>query len=137
MAYEFGANHRNTTVPAINTNAASIVAVAVFACGWTVASTSISVADRDLRRAAGEPRVEILEVRVEGLPDASFARSRVLRLEVPLEVEHVPHFVGAGEAEAAVHVGVDVDVPNLLAERSAQLGRHLGSREVLSGDRDR
>src|SRR3954471_15108690 len=99
MVYEFGANHRNTTVPAISTTPASIVDVAVRACVSTAASASMSVADRDLRRADCEPRVEVLEVRVERLADAALAHAGVLRVEVPLELEHVPHLVGAGEAE--------------------------------------
>src|SRR3954469_10257490 len=134
MLYAAGANQRNTTAPAISTSPASIVDVAVFSCAWTTASASMSVAERDLRRAAGKPRVEVLQLRVEGLADAALARSGVLRVEVPLELEHVPDLVGSGEAEAAVHVGIDVVVSHLLAERSRQLGRHLGSREVLSGD---
>ena len=41
-------------------------------------------------------------------------------LEVALELEHVAEIVGAGETEAAVHVGRHVVVAHLLAQRPRQ-----------------
>ena len=51
-------------------------------------------------------------------------------------MEHVAEIVGAGESEAAVYLGRDVVVADLLAEDFGERGGHLRAGEIFAGDRD-
>src|SRR5436190_16033038 len=64
--------------------------------------TGASLRERDLLRVGIEPLREGHEPGVESPRRARVPRGAELLLEVPLELEHVPEVLGAGEAERAV-----------------------------------
>src|SRR5213083_2506451 len=61
--------------------------------------------ERDRLGVGCQPLLERLQLGVELASQLDAPRLHVGIVEVALELEHVPHVVGAGKAEAAVNVG--------------------------------
>src|SRR5581483_2278783 len=95
------------------------------------------LAKRDFLLVPREPLREGLQGRMELAGGVNVSGGAEGRLEVALELEHVPEIVGAGKAEAAVGVVRNGVVLNRDAERLAHPGCHFVAAQVLAGDGDR
>src|SRR5262249_26867439 len=93
--------------------------------------------ERDFLLVPRKPLREGLKARVELAGSGDIARGAEGRLEVVLELEHVPKIVGAGKAKSAVRSMRRIVVVNRHAERFAHLGRHFFPAQMLASDRDR
>src|SRR5262245_66558530 len=88
--------------------------------------TAILQSERNTSLVLRQPLVERLELRIQLPRDLCASGSNDRFFEIPIDLEHVAHFVGALEAEAAVCIRFDRIVLNASdTETFTKLVTHL------------
>src|SRR5215813_9432421 len=99
--------------------------------------TAILQSERNAALVLRQPLVERLELRIQLPRDVCTSGSDDRFFEIPIDLEHIAHFVGSLEAEAAVGIRFDrIVLDGSNAEPLTKLVTHFAHRQVLAGDAD-